>query len=261
MESTALPTTDHHFWLEMEPYIYSQTICENAKREVEQIIDHLGLSCTAKILDSFCGIGRHAKEFSKRRFSVTAYDIIPQVIQNNKLHNQKEGLNVEWVEANGLFFFRTQTYDVILNLFCSFGLFKDPAFDCLLIDNLSKSLKPGGYLILQAIGKEFINKWFIPRDWVLQPDETLMLTDKEFKPDLGQLIENFTLIQKNGSKKFEFSINVYSADEIIAMLKKVGFEMCEVYGGLDKQSYNGQTSCLTVIAQKAYGIKTNIIRC
>ena len=72
-------------------------------------------------------------------------------------------------------FVRPEAFDAAINLFTSFGYFEDPAEDLQVAKNLFHSLKPGGALVMDLVGKEVLSRIFLPRDWQELADGSLFL--------------------------------------------------------------------------------------
>lgn len=53
-------------------------------------------------------------------------------------------------------FIRPLSYDLVLNMFTSFGYFDDKKDDLKVLENVFVSLKPGGFLLIDVMGKETI---------------------------------------------------------------------------------------------------------
>ena len=60
---------------------------------------------------------------------------------------------------------RSDAFDLALNLFGSFGYFKEMTEDLRVLRHLHVSLKPGGQVLLEMAGKEPLARTFQPRTW------------------------------------------------------------------------------------------------
>lgn len=64
--------------------------------------------------------------------------------------------HLEWAEGK---------FDVILNLFSSFGFFKMERENKKVLKAFVQALKPGGKIVIQTINRECVLKNFIPFCW------------------------------------------------------------------------------------------------
>jgi hypothetical protein len=62
-------------------------------------------------------------------------------------------------------FHRPAAFDPALNLFSSFGYCEDVAEALQILRQLHGSLKPGGQVLLDMVGKEPLSRTFQPRTW------------------------------------------------------------------------------------------------
>ena len=109
------------FWATFEPALFTQKRISEAGEEIEQLVTLLNLQAGATVCDLCCGIGRHSLELARRRFEVTAVDRTQTYLAKARAGAKDEGLNVEFVTEDARSFERPQAFDVVLNLFTSFG--------------------------------------------------------------------------------------------------------------------------------------------
>src|SRR5438309_10412659 len=154
---------DDHFWKVVEPILFGEKRVANAATEVDHLTKLLTLQPPAKVLDLCCGLGRHSLELARRGFDVTGVDSTGVYLRRAQKQAQAENLNVEFVQEDMRQFCRPETFDITLNLFTSFGYFESPAEDRRVLVNVHKSLKSGGRLVLDLMGKEIIARVFRER--------------------------------------------------------------------------------------------------
>lgn len=143
-----------NFWATFEPVLFTQQRITGAGEEVEQLVSLLDLQKPLSICDLCCGVGRHSLELARRGFEVTGVDRTPRYLGRARARAKDEGLNVEFVEADVRNFSRPEVFDVVVNLFTSFGYFEDARDDKKVLENVYKSLKSSGKLIVELRGKE-----------------------------------------------------------------------------------------------------------
>lgn len=147
-------------------------------------------------------------------------------------------------------FKRPGSFDIVLNLFTSFGYFEDPEDDRKVIENIYESLKPGGKALLEMMGKEVLARIFRERDWG-EEDGHLLLQERKLSQNWGWIEVRWILIKDNRRIEHNMSHRLYSAVELSSLLAKVGFSNIQVYGDLEGNEYNQQAKRLLMIAQKA----------
>ena len=250
---------DEAFWVDLAPYIYNQPHL-NSGREIDQIIKLLPLAPQCRILDAACGMGRHALECAQRGFTVTAYDINAGLIEENRRKSLEKDLTVDWIQANMQEFCRPDHYDAVFSLFYSFGYSEHPEADLHILHKFYQSLRPGGKIIMQLMGRELIEKWLQPKYWSLEPDDTLILVEKQFNPESALLNETVFILKDGERKKYQLTTRVYYAFQIAEMLHQAGFRQLQLFGNFEGGDYNEKANSLVVTGQRP--LQTNImIRC
>ena len=252
-------TSSEAFWVELAPYIYQQSHL-NAKLEIDQITTLLPLAPQCRILDAACGIGRHALECAQRGFSVTAYDVSKTLIEENSRKSREQNLEIDWMQANMTEFCKPGFYDAVFNLFYSFGYSEHPETDQQILHKFYQSLRPGGKIIMQLMGRELLEKWLQPKYWSLEQDGTFILVEKQLNPEQGLLNETVFILKQNEQKKYHMTTRVYYASQIAEFLHNAGFIQLQILGSFEGLPYNEKAGSLLVIGQKPLKLNS-MIRC
>jgi SAM-dependent methyltransferase len=223
-----------------------------APEQVAGAISLLGLEPGAAILDLPCGEGRHSLELARLGYRVTAVDRTEAYLQTARERAAAEQLELEFVEADMREFVRPQAFDGAINLFTSFGYFEDPAEDRRVARNFHDSLKPGGKLVMELMGKEVLARVFLPRDWQELPDGSFYLQERKVAREWTWMENRWILLRPDG-KRIEYSVShrIYDGAGLKALLLGVGFEAVEIYGGLAGEPYDTEARRLAVVARKA----------
>lgn len=105
------------------PNYLQNCFTKNTVAEVDFLIDALGLSAGAAVLDVGCGTGRHAIELARRGYSVTGVDISAGMLEQAKKDAQAAGVEVQWRQDDATSFTLSERFDAVICL-CegAFGL-------------------------------------------------------------------------------------------------------------------------------------------
>ncbi len=238
------------FW-ETVP-MFSERLLQIAPEQVDAVVALLGIQPGAAVLDLPCGVGRHSLELARRGFRVTGVDRTAAYLKTARDRAAAEGLELELLQSDMREFVRPGCFDAALNLFTSFGYFEDPAEDRQVAQNLFRSLKPGGALVLEMMGKEVLARIFIPRDWEELPDGSLFLQERRVTQDWTWMENRWILIGPDDQRSEYFvSHRIYDGAGLRSLLLDVGFDSVDVYGGLDGKPYDTEARRLTAVARKA----------
>jgi SAM-dependent methyltransferase len=237
------------FWETFAPILFTTERISAANEEVEQLISLLNLQPGLMICDLCCGVGRHSLELARRQFEVTGVDRTGKYLRKAKTKAKAEGLNIEFVQEDIRSFCWPASFDVVINLFTSFGYFEDAADDKQVLENVYKSLKDGGKLLIDIVGKEVLARIFQERDW-REEDGVIILEERKLG-DNWSSIDNRWIIVKDGKQhEHRFSLRLYSAAQLNELLKRCGFGQVEVYGDLSGSAYDQTAKRLVVVAHK-----------
>ena len=137
-------------WFGSEYYalLYKHRDCDEAKLFLDNLISFLNLPSSSKILDCGCGRGRHSIYLSEKGFVVTGIDLSEKNIQSIQ---KAETKNLTFYTHDIRNLFRINYYDVVLNLFTSFGYFERDTENNKAIKSMSSSLKKDGLLVLDYL--------------------------------------------------------------------------------------------------------------
>ncbi|MFQ5976948.1 MAG: class I SAM-dependent methyltransferase [Candidatus Heimdallarchaeota archaeon] len=120
---------DEVFWEQWESFIFGKTQWESATADIENIISVLKIQPGSQVLDLCCGLGRHSLELARRGFHVVGVDRTKSYLDKAKKRATSENLEVDFILEDMRDFCRSNSFDVILNLYTSFSYFKDPEED------------------------------------------------------------------------------------------------------------------------------------
>lgn len=231
--------------------IFQDEVWERAPVEVAELLELVDPPENGDILDLACGTGRHALEFADRGYTVTGVDRTETYLQSAGERAESRGLDVEWVRDDMRQFRRPDSYDLAVSLYTSFGLFDAADENAAVLENLFASLREGGSVVIEVVGKEFIAAHFKERTWQEFDDGTLFLARREVEGPWSHLHNRWMLIRPDGERR-EFCMRhrLYSAFELREMVADAGFEDPEVYGGFDGRPYDHSSRRLVVVAEK-----------
>jgi SAM-dependent methyltransferase len=240
---------EESFWEIAGPVLFTQQRWEYAPREVGAMVSLLGLSPGASVLDLCCGVGRHSLEFARRGFRVTGVDRTAAYLDEARARAAKEGLEIEFVQEDMRAFVRAEAFDAVINYFTSFGYFDDEEDQRTVLTNAYESLRPGGALLMDMMGKEILARVFTERDW-REEDGRLILEERTLAPDWSSLDNRWILLEAGERREVTVTTRQYSAAELTGLLKDSAFDAVDVYGDLTGAPYDMAARRLIVVAHK-----------
>jgi SAM-dependent methyltransferase len=237
------------FWETFAPVLFGEERFEAAPDQVEGVLELSGTEPGARVLDLACGPGRHALEFARRGFRVTGVDRTESYLERARALALAEELDIEWVRADMRELDREREFDLAVNLFTAFGYFEDPEDDRRVAANLVASLRSGGTVVMEMMGKEVLARRFRPRDWSRLPDGRIMLEERRIASGWDWAENRWILLDGDRRLEFEFCHRIYSAAELAGLLRRCGCESVKVFGGLDGRPYDHEAKRLTLVGR------------
>lgn len=241
---------DDAFWERMAPAMFPPSRMEGTRLEVDQVLALLELSTPAHILDLCCGPGRHSVELARRGFRVTGVDRTAAFIASASKLASEAGMDVEWVVQDARTFERERTFDAVVNLFTSFGYFDDPEQERAMLRHAYRSLRPGGRLIIDVMGKEVLARRFTPADTRELPDGSLFVELRTVRPGWEWIDSKWILMSEGQRFERIVSVKTYSAAELSALLREAGFDDLRICGSLAGTPYDDTAQRLVILATR-----------
>jgi SAM-dependent methyltransferase len=249
MKAAAAWFEDEHFWESIYPFTFSEDRFISAEAEVGEFAKLTGIPF-ARVLDLGCGPGRHSIPLARLGAQVTAVDLSPFLLAKARSRAEQEKLNIEWVREDMRNFVRPSAFELVINLFTSFGYFGNVEEDLTVLRNGFRSLVPGGSFIIDVMGKEIVARGFAPCAVEKREDGTLFVQMREISDDWYRIKSHWLLIRGEHVTHIRFDNALYSGRELADLLKQAGFERVKLFGSLQGDPYDLNAKRLIAVAAK-----------
>lgn len=247
------------FWSGMHPFLYKDAQTRTPK-ELDSLLSLTKVPASSKVLDLACGYGRHALELAKRKYQVTACDKNGKLFESSKIKATEENWDVTWIEEDMRSFNRYNHFDLIVNLFFSFGFFEKQQEDQNVIRNIFRSLKPGGKFVMELLGAEVVRTAFQWRGWEVIDESIVLLIERQLVQNCSWLNEFYTVINNGKKESYSCGLRLYDANDIKQLLLDQGFEKIKISGDFDGAAYDEKAQRLVVVAEKP-SQDAHLLRC
>ena len=244
------PFENDEFWEAAAPAIFSEARWKSAPQEADGILSLLQPAPGAAVLDLCCGPGRIALELARRGYRVTGVDRTAAYLREAASRARRENLDIEFIHEDMREFARPEAFDAAINFYTSFGYSEDPADDRRALENVFASLKPGGRLLLEAMGREVLAAGFTPRDWHSPAGGLYLIEDRRIVDSWSAIETRWVLASEGGTREFTFRLRLYTGTEVRALLRDIGFSSVDIFGSLEGVPYDQNASRLVVLATK-----------
>jgi SAM-dependent methyltransferase len=237
------------FWKETYNFLFPEKLFIETNEQVESILKLVGFN-GASILDLCCGPGRCSIVLAKKGFALTGVDRSRFLLDKAKERTKSKGVSVEWILEDMRRFIRPVSYDLVLNMFTSFGYFDDKKDDMNVLENVLTNLKPGGIFLIDVMGKERLAKIFQPTIADVLDDGTMVVQRPEIFDNWTRVRNDWIIIKGSQAKTFKFHHTIYSGQELKDLMEQVGFEYVKLYGDLNGSPYDSNAQRLIITGLK-----------
>lgn len=220
----------------LHEYLYAHRDAADAARLADLIE-----SCTSEqdypeLLDLACGRGRHSLNFAKKGYRVTGVDLAPAAIAKAKNKAFEAGLDIRFLEGD----MREplpETFDIIVNLFTSFGYFEDDSENERAITAVSKMLRPGGVFWLDYLNPVKLRTSLVARDQGEIPGWSYSI--RRWIDD-GAVHKEIRLFKADGteSQVFEEYVRLFDLEWFTVVAQRHGLGLQKAYGDYDGTDFD-----------------------
>lgn len=234
-------------WFDSYHYhiLYENRDVKEAEAFIQRLFQYLKLSAGARVLDLACGKGRHAVQVNGLGFDVLGVDLSQENIKMAKCF-KGEGIDFEVADMRELNL--NNQFDLILNLFTSFGYFKKEGDNLKAIASISKSLTKGGLLVLDYLNVLKV-KQDLPSSEIVQKNNIRYSIDKKVK---NQFIEKQISFEEKGSSyQYKEFVKCIDLSMFTSYFENNGMKIIQAFGDYQLNEFKrNESERLIIIAEK-----------
>jgi SAM-dependent methyltransferase len=233
-------------WFDSKYYhiLYKHRDEQEAIKFLDNITQYLNIT-KGKILDVGCGKGRHAKYFNELGFNVVGIDLSLNSIAKAKLN---ETQNLKFYKFDMRNVFKENSFNLVTNLFTSFGYFDNSLDEQKTINAMVKNLKKDGILII-----DFMNVKKIINNLVSKESKKINSVEFDITRELkdNYILKNITINDQDISLKFQEKVHALTLIDFSEMLQKASMSIVDIFGNYNLDNFNAsQSERLILIARK-----------
>jgi len=234
-------------WFDTSYYhiLYQNRDFEEAERFITNLLDYLKLPGSANCLDLACGKGRHAVYLNKKGLKVTGLDLSENSISEAKpFENETLAFDVHDMRT----VYKENTYDVVFNLFTSFGYFDNYEDNLKMLNSVNAMLVPKGLVVIDFMNADFVLNNLVGEELTVIDDIEFHIT-REY--DGSHIYKNINFTDQGEDFSFQEKVQAIKKEEFEMLLEKTGFEVLDVFGDFSLNPFSKETSDrLIIIAKK-----------
>lgn len=228
----------YEHWFDTQYYhlLYQHRDDKEAQFFIDKLCLHINWSKDCKLIDIACGKGRHSIYLNKLGFDVTGIDLSVNSIEKAREYENKTlHFHVHDMRRT----FKKNYFDGALNLFTSFGYFKNSVDNENSISAMASNLKRGGHLVIDYLNmKPLMND--LEQDFHCKKGAIEFTINKRI--DEGYLLKE--IFVKDGEKKRHFieRLHIYNLQEFEAFFNEANLKIISVFGNYALESFDVNSS-------------------
>lgn len=234
-----------------------ETLSQRTDREVNGILRLLKPKENARILDVPSGYGRHSIALARKGFRVTGMDINDELIEHAKKAARESELSISFRKRDMRDIGRKDygSYDVVINMFYSFGFFMDEKDNRKAMEQFFRALRPKGRLLLHTdVSPEILRNKKAYTDQIRQLKRGRKLVIIEgFNPTTARMEGSWEITNSFGAvvaPRAYYSVRIYTAWELMDMARNAGFKDVKIFGSFEGSEFSEESSELIMVAGK-----------
>lgn len=227
------------------PILYPHRDDAAASREIVALLEILRIEAEkGRALDLACGTGRHTVALREAGFNVYGVDLSPVLLAKAQERSLLRGRLVRGDMRNLPF---QEKFDLVVNLFTSFGYFSDTENESALCE-MARILRPGGLLVMDHINAENLARTLVEED--CRTSGGFRIRQRRRIRDRRVQKEITISGQGNFRSTIREDVRLYYPDEIRNLLRRGGFRTVELLGSFQGSLLNGESERMIVVARK-----------
>lgn len=246
-------------WFNSEYYLdlYKHRDGKDAAKIISLLFKNIRLSKGSRVLDLACGNGRHSVFFARKGLDTLGIDLSENLIaQARKMASKIKSpyssrLSFEIRDMRKLS--HLNEFDLVVNLFSSFGYFESDSENEMVISGVSNSLKSGGFFLFDFLNTGSLKKNLVPVTISGIEGNTVVQVRQI---DNGFVKKEILIIEKSPDGKmcrrdYNERIKLYSRDDFVRMFTANGLKIVKTFGDYEGTKFNKRKSeRLVLIARK-----------
>jgi SAM-dependent methyltransferase len=225
-------------WFDTPYYhiLYKNRDYSEASLFIDNITELLKLKLGAICWDLCCGKGRHSIYLNKKGFNVIGTDLSEQsILEANKSAND----SLEFYQHDMRKLFRTNYFDVVFNVFTSFGYFEKREDDLQVFDAVRKGLKSKGLFVFDYLNSEYV-KGIIKETDVITIDGITFNVKKKIEGIT--VVKNISFIDNGHEFNFEERVKLFDKSYFEKLARECNLTILNTFGNYQLQEYDVKIS-------------------
>ena len=200
---------------------------EEARRAVALVQRSAPWRAGERVLDLACGAGRHAAELERLGARVVGLDLSPSMLRRAR---QRARAPLVRGDMRALPF-AAGGFAVAVNLFTSFGYFRDDAEHHLVVRQVAEALRSGGRFVIDYLNADHVRRTLRRKTEEINGAPTEVRVRRRFSEEGRYVVKEIEMGAENRS--FQERVRLFSPAELEGLLTGAGFRVDDAFGDYD----------------------------
>ncbi len=226
--------------------LYKHRNHKEAERFMKNLIAYLNINKNQTILDLACGKGRHSLFLNSLGFDVTGVDLSTQsILEASKNKNERLEFMIHDMRLP-----LESKFDIILNMFTSFGYFDSIDDNFKVLNTIKNSLKKDGIGVIDFMNSNYVINHLVSQNNI-EIDGIQFDIRRNFKD--GIITKTITVTDEDIASKYEERVRAFNQEDFLDMISKANLRFVKSFGNYNLEPYDVQTSDRLILIFKNNG--------
>lgn len=216
--------------------LYNRRDEQEASDFIDRLLDFLKIEKQSKVLDVGCGKGRHARHIHQHGMKVVGVDLSQESIAFAN-QSASDSLHFEVGDMRSLTF--SNEFDLVVNLFSSFGYFEENKEDKAALESMVNALKVGGILVVDYMHPEPIVKEMKAREIIDKGEIQFHISKKLVFPFI---IKDIHFLANGEDHHFQEKLKVIKPMQFEKYFAELDCELVAMFGDYQLQDFDSKES-------------------
>lgn len=250
--------SDNWFESWFDSYLYEKLYAyrddSEAKRLVKWITTRFPPERFTKTLDMGCGRGRHAIFLAQNGYHVTGVDLSSQAIGKARQKAENENVSGVTFEVGDMRIWRGGPFDLVCNLFTSFGYFENDVDNINVAQNMIDNLDERGFLVMDYLNQKYVRRNLVPEETLEIEGMTCHIT-REIRKDMVVKTLSFSPGDSEKEHQFQERVKMYDEEWFRSMFRGLGLTGFSFFGDYDGERFDPDRSPrLLMVVERDQGV-------
>ncbi len=229
--------------------VYDHRDEAEAERDIDAIVRVLAPRGGVRVLDLCCGNGRHDLPLARRGFRVIGLDYSADLLREAATAKPADTRYPLYVRGDALMLpFAPCTFDILLNLFTSFGYFDD-AGNAAMLQSAAALLVPGGRFYIDYLNPPRVLAGLVPES--RREKHGMLIVERRSHDREAARVEKTIELHRDGEvREYRESVRLYPLAEMERLIGAAELVLEGVLGSNSGEPYSEESARMILFGRR-----------